>query len=201
MDNSTMTKIDLFFEDPAILRRPPGRYSVLYLLRRDINTCMGIDPDRPNCQALWPGAMAIFAGIDLLGKFLAGDDSFRSGKSSTRFKNFVRTYFQAVSQENAAIIYQLRNSLLHSFGLYSMDSQGNEYIFTLIDSQTQGPLVRDLGSGHYLVDIRTLHNLFETAITNYEADLKKDSSLQDNFAAMFPKYGVVDIGRHVVRVE
>jgi len=192
MSDSTMTKIDLFFEDPAVYHAPPRSYSVLYLLRRDISVCLGIDPDSDNpiaFQALWPGTMAILAGIDLLGKFLVGNDNFR--KSRKRFKNFIESkYFQVVSQTDAEIIYQLRNSLLHSFGLYSEDGKGNVYRFTLIPKQ--GPLVQRLGD-NYLVDVRTLHSQFETAIENYRADLKKDLSLQECFNAMFPKYGVVYI--------
>ncbi|MBM4467238.1 MAG: hypothetical protein FJ014_17070 [Chloroflexi bacterium] len=193
MNDPTMTNIDLFFEDPAIYHAPPRSYSVLYLLRRDISVCLGIDPNSGNpinFQALLPGAMAILAGIDLLGKFLAGNDNI--GEVGKRFKDFVSKYLQAVSPTDATILYQLRNSLLHSFGLYSEDRKGNVYKFTL--SATQRPLVQPLGSDNYLVDVRTLRSQFETGIANYQADLKSDLSLQTCFNAMFSKYGAVCIG-------
>jgi hypothetical protein len=71
---------DLFFMSPRTRRSVPNEFSVLYLLRRDIGTCMGVDADtgQPVAhQALWPGAMAMLAGIDLLAKFYAGKDKVR----------------------------------------------------------------------------------------------------------------------------
>ena len=98
----------LFFEDPTVNRSPPGDYGILYLLRRDITRCM-------DYSILWPAAMAIMAGIDLLAKFETGDDSL--GRVAGRFKAFIKQYF-AINTSDAETIYQLRNSLLHSFGLY-----------------------------------------------------------------------------------
>ncbi len=60
--------------------------------------------------------MGICAGIDLLGKFFVGNDD--KGGVGKRFRNFLITYF-SVPQNDAETLYQLRNSLLHSFGLYS----------------------------------------------------------------------------------
>ena len=44
--------IDLFTEDPKKFHPPPRLYSTLYLLRRDISSCLGTDlatkkPNRP----------------------------------------------------------------------------------------------------------------------------------------------------------
>lgn len=75
MSSNVMADINAFFMNPSTPPVIPGTFSQLYLLRRDISTCFGIDPDngqRLPTQALWPGVMAICAGIDLLGKFLAG---------------------------------------------------------------------------------------------------------------------------------
>ncbi len=104
-----MADIDMFFMSPSIAPRRHGTFSQLYLLRRDISACF--------CASiLWPGVMAICAGIDLLGKFLAGNDDGK--KVGERFETFLKIYFK-ISSDDAKIIYQLRNSLLHSFGLYS----------------------------------------------------------------------------------
>jgi hypothetical protein len=49
---------DLFFEDPGNYRAPPGDYGVLYLLRRDVNSCLGWNPTtgcRIPAPASWPG--------------------------------------------------------------------------------------------------------------------------------------------------
>jgi hypothetical protein len=188
MSDSTMVKIDLFFEDPAICHNPPRLYSVLYLLRRDISYCIGSDPS--SGKALFPAAMAILAGIDLMAKFFKGSD--RRGEVGQRFRDFVKKYFRPISSTDADTIYQLRNALLHSFGLYSK-SGSRVYNFAL--AQVQGSLVQPLGNDKYLVDVRTLHNGFEIAIAKYQTDLMADETLQARFREMYPTYGTVYISR------
>jgi hypothetical protein len=124
-----MTDQDFFFHYD-IDTSGKNKFSNLCLLRRDINTCFGKNPNDPNTtlsfSALWPGTMAILAGIDLLAKFYSGDDN--QSKSKTRFKNYTEEYIDRTFFEE---IYQLRNSLLHSFGLHSSDNAGNFYRFVL----------------------------------------------------------------------
>lgn len=107
-------KINLFFEDPGTNPADnfqPGANPVgnLHLLRRDINTAYA-------AEAKWLGVMGIMAGIDLLAKLYAGTDTNGVG---TRFRNFVNQYITGNNNQQTEVIYQLRNSLLHSFGLYS----------------------------------------------------------------------------------
>ena len=113
-------KFKMFFEDPRNEPKPPGTYGILYLLRRDISRCLRENPTAEKKMEgnpiIWPAAMLVMAGIDLLGKFYKGKDD--TGKVGKRFINFLKNYFN-ICQEDAEIVYQLRNSLLHSFGLYS----------------------------------------------------------------------------------
>jgi len=183
----------LFFEDPWVYRSPPGQYGVLYLLRRDINSCLGAEAglaNRTHRQIQWPGAMSILAGIDLLAKFLAGEDGL--GGVGNRFRCFVDRYFHLSAAETEAI-YQLRNSMLHSFGLYSQLRNGTVYRFTLV-SYGARPLVRHTPPEHYVVDVISLHEDFERAVGEYHRDLQGDSALQQNFLGMFPNYGAIHIG-------
>lgn len=116
------SNFDLFFEDPKTPKIKPDDFSVLYLLRRDISQCMGINPNtgcKTDNQAIWPGVMAILSGIDLLGKFYAGSDV---GQVGIRFKSYVEKYFNDIKEEDKETIYQLRNALLHSFGLLVISS-------------------------------------------------------------------------------
>jgi hypothetical protein len=83
----------LFFENPATDRSPPGDFGLLYLLRRDINQCM-------EHEILWPGAMAILAGTDLLGKFMAGEDEKAVG---LRFRSFIMRYFDSATHDSCVI--------------------------------------------------------------------------------------------------
>jgi hypothetical protein len=174
---------ELFFEDPQCFRKPPGDFGVLYLLRRDIGSCI-----EAKNKILWPGAMAIFAGIDLLGKFLAGDDK---GPVGERFRAFIAKYFPSIAPADHAVMYQLRNSLLHSFGLYSCDRRGTIYRFQLIYGGGS-QLVERTGKG-FRVDLALLHQAFGSAITQYHADLQADPALQAKFMAMFPNYGAIPI--------
>jgi hypothetical protein len=72
--------------------------------------------------------MAVLAGIDLIAKFIYRDLANEVGK---RFTDFVSKYINNIFHEE---LYQLRNSLLHSFGLYSETRNGKAYHFVL----TQG---------------------------------------------------------------
>jgi hypothetical protein len=184
---------DLFFFPPCIEVAPPNWFGVLYLLRRDIDLCMGIDPTtgQPvDYRAEWPGAMTIMAGIDLLAKFYAGSDT---GKVGDRFYSFLNQCFARLTPADRKVIYQLRNSLLHSFGLYSKDNKGKVYRFFLT-GHGSGPLVSFSPPEQYNVDLRVLHREFERAVADYQAKLEADTKLQNGLAAMFGNYGRIYIG-------
>jgi len=180
MDSQISLKIELFFENPLTPPRPrPTHYGVLYLLRREIITCF-------NNSALWAGIMIILAGVDLLGKFYAGNDDI--GNVGSRFVTFLK-YFNNISEDDKDTIYQLRNSLLHSFGLYSVDSRGNIYKFTLGEDFPDF-IKRDVD--RYYINVLKLKDLFNIAIENYYKDLKDNvGNLQSKFEIMFPRYGFI----------
>lgn len=186
-------KIELFFQDPKIKIDPPNEYGILYLLRRDVYRCMGYntkDWTLKNESIIWPGTMTVLAGMDLLGKFYAGSDNF--GSVSRRFKIFYNKY---IDDQNAETIYQLRNSLLHSFGLLSKTSN-KTYHFTVGASRDN--LVKLLSETpkekYYQVDLYTLWDKFEDGIIKYKDDLINDEQLSTNFSAMFGYYGSIRIG-------
>ncbi len=184
---------DLFFWPPRVEIGTRNWFGVLYLLRRDIDLCMGIHPTTGQpvgYRAEWPGAMTMLAGIDLLAKFLAGSDD--KGKVGERFCNFLERFFTGISPGDRDVIYQLRNSLLHSFGLYSKGG-GKIYRFFLT-GHGSGALVSHTPPEQYNVDLRVLHREFERAVTTYQAELGSDPQLQTNFAAMFGNYGRIYIG-------
>jgi hypothetical protein len=195
MDQSALSPIELFFQDPEAHHptyRTPKPYGVLHLLRRDIIKCSGKDPETGEkypISALWPQAMAVLAGIDLLGKFYYGSDS--TGAIGKRFKRFI-VENSDISREEAEIIWQLRNSLLHSFGLYSKDRRGKIYRFTV--SNVGAELISYGEDDRYIVDLQTLKSLFVEAVEKYRKGLSKDPCLQKKFNIMFKNYGAVGIG-------
>lgn len=174
---------DLFFESPRTEPRPPGQFGILHLLRRDIDQCM-------STKALWPAAMLVLAGVDLLGKFFAGNDASGVGE---RFDAFLKQYFTMTNPADRNVIYHLRNSLLHSFGLYSQDRAGKKYYFVVTPSET-GPLVSSAPQDRYIVHLPVLHHEFENAVEAYRKEVDGDPQLQANFTAMFPNYGSIRVG-------
>gem|GEM_PF-532149 len=191
MNRKTINHIDRFFKAPSDPPYVPGTNSVLHLLRRDVVQCLGRDPQtglKLSNIALFPGIMGIIAGVDLLAKFHAGQDGSGAG---SRFEEFVRTYFRPVRSGWDRIIWQFRNSLLHSFGLHSKDNKGRMYHFRL--NLDDCPLLRKRGGDKYYVGITPLHERFESAVSLYEFSVRADSMLQANFERMYPTYGTIRI--------
>lgn len=207
-----MIELDWFFRSPRKAPQNGEKFSQLYLLRRDIDTCFGTDPNtglpfnpidkktkkKIYLKAIWPGTMAILAGIDLLGKFLAGSDkSCGKGKDSVkgRFKEFVKRYI-GIADFEASLLYQLRNSLLHSFGLYSeiVDKKGNvKATYNFIPSQGLHTFIQNLRDDFYQVDVNILREKFNDAINKYEIELRDNSrrdfkELNKNFSKMYSKH-------------
>ena len=131
---------DLFFEDPVNYVEA-SESSILHLLRRDIYRCMGYTIQNEKWvknvePIIWPGSMAVLTGIDLLGKFYAGNDNDK--EVGSRFKAYCEKYI--CSPGDAKVIYKLRNSLVHSFGLSSAT-----YLFQV--SSSSKDLVTKLSGG------------------------------------------------------
>lgn len=175
---------DVFFKDPDLLPDdPPATHGTLYALRRDIRVCLA-------GPAKWPGAMAVLAGIDLLGKFYAGDDDI--GGVAERFRSFARYNFQLNPGEEE-IIYQLRNSLLHSFGLYSQTKKAT-YRFGVTAAPLR-PMIQETSPGVFLIDLLTLNGQFETSIQTYATKLEASAALQVKFSRMYPVYGSFSVSK------
>jgi len=187
------SEADMFFREPSDAPSIPGTFGVLYLLRRDILQCFGLNPNTGKEYQepiLWPGGMAILAGIDLLAKFFKGSDAI--GEVGQRFKSFIDQYFQLSLEEDRETIYQLRNSLLHSFGLYSQ-TKTQQYHFVLTANNNK-MLIQKIALDKFQIDLRSLHCAFENALIAYAMDLNKSEGLQVKFLQMFPNYGALSIG-------
>lgn len=175
-------------DKPVANAAGPVRHSTLTALRGDVAFCMGIDPSngKPSSthqsKALWSGTITIMAGIDLLAKFYAGCDV--PGKVGKRFKAFV-TKFLGVTDSDVEILYQLRNSLMHSYGI-SFDVDGCHVDLAFNHCQC---LVTPKSPNGKIVDLLTLSRQFEAAINTYNAVVKSDLGAQAAFARMFSKYG------------
>jgi len=186
MDN-IQKDVDVFLRNPSNFEDKIIINSTLYLLRRDISICFGINPNnhqKVDFQALFPATMGVMAGIDLMAKFVYND---KPNKVSERFSKYIKRYIDTKFSEE---IYQLRNSLLHSFGLFSKDNAGKVYRFNL--SIGYGELVH-VQNKFYHIDIELLWNKFDKSIECYQEDLNKSKDLQIKFSEMYPKYGTICI--------
>lgn len=188
MNKDLQNDISLFIRNPNDFEGRQGIHSTLYLLRRDASLCFGYDPNnnqKIQFEALFPATMAILAGIDLLAKFVYRDLPSEVGK---RYTEYVSKYIDSKFQEE---MYQLRNALLHSFGLYSETRSGKVYHFVL--KRGLGKLIVQVSDKSYLIDIEILWKQFEASVETYHKELVASEDLQQIFSEMFPKYGLIGI--------
>ncbi|CAL1518190.1 hypothetical protein [Chitinophaga sp. MM2321] len=197
---NTKGRIEVFFRDP---KDDPDNveynkcHSTLYLLRRDIYTCFGINPttgEKLTSEALFPAVTAIMTGIDLIAKFRYGDsDTSKCGKMGVkeRFEAYCKDY---VDSEKYEILFQLRNSLCHSFGLYAKWKK-EEYKFVLARDGRVPKIISKSKSGHYWVNINLLHIEFEQSILQFHDYILSTVENHSNFNLMFSRYGTIGIGK------
>jgi len=142
--------------------------------------------------------MVLWAGIDLLGKFYAGDDK-RDGVTR-RFVGFVRDFMVMGAkhpEDVAQLIYEGgRNPMVHSFTLHSqarklgLVSDGQRYAGALLWRPKSDP-------ARLFLSLEGLFTAFVKATRSYEAELRKRAGLRANFERMFPNYGslpMADVG-------
>lgn len=192
----TQADVDFFFSEPTMPpeqhRRPNGQMSILYLLRREAqDTLIGrVCPEnrvtRNNVRhRLFATALVLMSGVDLLGKFAAGSD--KEGEVRQRFTTFAQTYM-SMSPEEAAALYKVRNSLMHSFGLYDPKEKERVAIALLRRRAHIGeaPVIHD--GQYWILKIEAFYERFIDGVVRFNADVVNGTKLQE-FQAMFPRYG------------
>lgn len=184
----------MFFRDPLEEPILPGTFGSLYLLRRDLNDMRKLAPN----EALWPRAMVIFAGIDLLAKFWENND-MSYGEIGKRFRRFVAHFMTKDNSESSDQNYAFwncRNSVLHSFGWYS-EGGGKVYRFTLTRDLGNWLIQQDSTNLElWSLNLVQLEKLFEDAISAFEKAIN-DPAQPETFPAgnkIFEKYGWSNIG-------
>jgi len=193
MTNTIDENINHFFEDNSKTHTLPYHFSTLYLIIRDVKACLKLNPnvidDEPfnTYGAEWPAIMTIFSGIDLLGKFYAGDDSI--GNVGDRFKDFIIKFFYDCNiRSDSEIIYELRNAIDHSFNLYS-----RYYNFSLVNNECE-PLILDKTINNKIykqINVNSLYLNFRYACSKYQEEILDTNNidLRNKFNKMYQKYG------------
>jgi hypothetical protein len=147
--------------------------------------------------------MCIMAGLDLLATFYAGTSISLDRKSlkkkpgaerwkygvGKRFEHLL-TKFGHLNGNDAKVIYALRNTLLHSFGIYN---KRNAQRFRLTAETSAAPLIQLVGSKLYCVNLVELHRIFEQdVLSGYEGALHAapvGSDIELAFKKMYPDFG------------
>jgi hypothetical protein len=202
-----LANIAFFFTPPEEFAAKIGTHSVLHLLRREIQECLvgetpqdeevlldrllAADPPTP-MHRVFASTMLMLGGIDLLAKFYCGSDKDREVKN--RFTCFVNHYIQSAHDGAADALYVVRNTLMHSFGLY--DKKTKMYIH-LHDERPQVLIpapaaIQPLGNT-WEVSILLLYRDFIGAIKDYHREVRTDPALQDNFGRIYPDYGTLGV--------
>jgi hypothetical protein len=145
-------------------------------------------------RRLFASTMVIFAGIDLLAKFYAGNDDGGStqrneksmGAIRARFESFAETYMG--STEAAETLWEVRNAMMHSFGLYikEKDDQAGKVLRFASGCPAEGrdtaPVLKNENEDVWTVCLQHLYDRFLEAVRRYQQDLKSgNTKLQDNF--------------------
>jgi hypothetical protein len=206
-------KIQFCFEAPTtpVARHARGgTVSVLYLLRRELVSVAGYTSDRDDEAIVEAGGvranlfaslMLTFTGFDLLAKFCRGDGE----KVGARFKRFLAMPgIVGVAPETAELLYQVRCSVVHAFGVPDSDSCESlayelSHVAIARSKRTRGPR-RELQIAIETIpgDTATIYvdGLFKFLRDSYPAVRESlygsDSApARTQFEAMFDKYGTM----------
>jgi hypothetical protein len=185
-----------FFREPTTPPTASGYLSSLYLLRRDSAQCLGYDPNSfqrfplGTARALWLGLMGIFSGIDLLGKFYQDNDDTGGGRVGIRFRAFLGYFVIPSNPPFIEPIWRLRNSIMHSFGLYGGQFNGREEWYVL---SAGGSLILDINETqterYICLDIIRFWEAFEHSIQPFRNWLNCNLSSLANFQELLRRYG------------
>ena len=113
---SDIQKIDIFFRDPEFPKEET--FSSLYKLRSDLHRCLFSQ----NCEdgpLLWPAAMLMLAGIDLMSSFYSGKPiDQRLCDIGQRYTLFCSECFTFEDQANDPdVLWKFRCALLHDYSI------------------------------------------------------------------------------------
>ncbi len=101
-------------------------FSSLYLLQKHVEICFGLKNSTFQ-KAIWPGAIALLCGIDMLSTYYSNSDK----SSSSVFTEFCNKCM-GTSDEESNAIFILRNALVHCYSLRAIDdSTGRFFKFLL----------------------------------------------------------------------
>lgn len=184
---SDVARRRFFFRHPNKTPVVPGDNSTFCLLRRDLNTLSETSPK----GMLWPRAMIVMAGIDLMAKFKYNSDRISRGAIGKRYIDFCHKYIVDSGtnrNRDADLMWQLRNAMLHSFGVYSDKGTGHRFLL----DYAPGNLLIDINAGgRYVINLKVLFKRFQSSIIQFNQDATANPNQLTQ--QMFDKYGFIHI--------
>ena len=168
------------------------RHSILFLLRRDLETQYGKETDSSGSTTIsspFLTCLGVMVGIELLSKLWSGDPE----------KGKIREFLIDVTglgETEAEGLRQLRHALAHGYSLKTR-RWNDQQVFTFIldDDPSLPDVIKETGTGtyEYRVSLWRLKEHFMDSLKRYENLLEADSSLHSNFFQYFLNYGEVQV--------
>jgi len=210
--------IATFFSEPTSTD-PFGTVSTLLLVRREVQDCyVGriVEPEdklltEPSRHRLFATALVVFAGIDLLAKFLSYGRGMRIADGFVEFlTRFARSEGQRIAEPEARMIWAFRNALVHSFGLHHEDKGGRIIPLFIYEQNASAPVVRRVDLRRrddpsvrleaWELSLDDLVEMFLLALREYRDALASDETLRTAFGQAFDKFGALHRrGPHITR--
>lgn len=180
--------IDHFFRAPDTDAEIPAEVSPLFMVQTEVHKCFDHNQD-DRFQAILPGLMAIFTGIDLLSQCYFGN--LRTKSSAKRMKFFMEKYLRLTAEQQEAL-YRFRSALTHTYGMYSFDEgRKKEYRFRLLLDGRH--IVEKKSTVVYEISVLKLKEQFFKALSHYHHHLQKSEARQQKFIKVYRKIGRMEI--------
>jgi hypothetical protein len=165
----------------------------LCLLRRDIMRCLCINTPNNKEESIWPAAMAICAGIDLLGYYLKTNniEGREFDPDPDAFKEYCNKFNIVKTLEDATTLYSFRCGLMHKYSINNV-YENKKYIFTLDYRKKKTQLiVHKDGTDDYWINLYVLYKKFEESINIYKQALVTTIGLKDAITQKIVILGLV----------
>lgn len=190
---SDLQKIDIFFRDPELSKEET--YSSLYKLRSDLRRCL-FSQNSKDGPLLWPAAMLMLAGIDLMSSFYSDKPiDQRLCNIGQRYTLFCSECFTFEDQANDPdVLWKFRCALLHDYSIISqqMNSESKNRLGLCFEIGNPQLFFKNNPSFDYLLNISSFSNKFEDAIIKFEEKVRNNTGgHKTNFLKMSDYMGVI----------
>jgi hypothetical protein len=187
--------IKMVFADPLTITSSDEKigYCSLRLLRRDIMHCLCITPTGNTELAIWPAAMAICAGIDLLGYYVKtnGFQERAFDADPEAFIDYCKKYDIVKTHEDAVTLYSFRCSLMHKYSLYNIYDE-KTYVFTVAYRKKRTALIsHNQGTNEYWINLYILYKKFEESINHCHQAVITSSGLKNSVSSKIAYLGII----------